>query len=82
MHCHADQRGAGDIEGRPVSLSLSGPSSQVLTWLRKGVEKVVPQPVHSGRPAQSTTAGLEGPAQVLPGPGAEASRVGKGWEEG
>uniref|UniRef100_A0A8C6B3X6 Cyclic nucleotide-binding domain-containing protein n=1 Tax=Monodon monoceros TaxID=40151 RepID=A0A8C6B3X6_MONMO len=31
----------------------SGPSSRVLTWLRKGVEKVVPQPVHSGRPAQS-----------------------------
>nr|XP_030703807.1 cyclic nucleotide-gated cation channel beta-1 [Globicephala melas] len=45
----------------------SGPSSRVLTWLRKGVEKVVPQPVHSGRPAQSTAAGLEGPAQQAGG---------------
>uniref|UniRef100_A0A8C0DWR9 Cyclic nucleotide-gated cation channel beta-1 n=1 Tax=Balaenoptera musculus TaxID=9771 RepID=A0A8C0DWR9_BALMU len=34
----------------------NSPSSQVLTWLRKGVEKVVPQPVHSG---------MEGPAQIL-----------------
>ncbi|XP_032469094.1 cyclic nucleotide-gated cation channel beta-1, partial [Phocoena sinus] len=45
----------------------SGPSSRVLSWLRKGVEKVVPQPVHSGRPAQSTAAGLEGPAQQAGG---------------
>uniref|UniRef100_A0A9L0JYX0 Cyclic nucleotide gated channel subunit beta 1 n=1 Tax=Equus asinus TaxID=9793 RepID=A0A9L0JYX0_EQUAS len=59
-----------------VSLSLGSPSGQVLTWLRKGMEKVVPQPVYSGRPAQNTAAGLEGPAQVLLGPGAEAGRMG------
>uniref|UniRef100_A0A8C4LEE6 Uncharacterized protein n=1 Tax=Equus asinus asinus TaxID=83772 RepID=A0A8C4LEE6_EQUAS len=41
----------------------NSPSGQVLTWLRKGMEKVVPQPVYSGRPAQNTAAGLEGPAQ-------------------
>lgn len=39
------------------------PSAWVLTWLRKGVVKVIPQPVHS--PA----AGLEGPDQVLLGLG-------------
>ncbi|XP_070356527.1 cyclic nucleotide-gated channel beta-1 [Equus asinus] len=42
----------------------NSPSGQVLTWLRKGMEKVVPQPVYSGRPAQNTAAGLEGPAQA------------------
>lgn len=39
------------------------PSAWVLTWLQKGVVKVIPQPVHS--PA----AGLEGPDQVLLGLG-------------
>lgn len=72
----SDQGGAGEIENSPVSLSLGSPSGQVLTWLRKGMEKVVPQPVYSGRPAQNTAAGLEGPAQVLLGPGAEAGRMG------
>ncbi|XP_070307341.1 cyclic nucleotide-gated channel beta-1 [Odocoileus virginianus] len=41
----------------------SGPRGWVLTWLRKGVEKVVPQPVRSSRPAQNTAAGLESPDQ-------------------
>uniref|UniRef100_A0A8D1K7G3 Cyclic nucleotide-binding domain-containing protein n=1 Tax=Sus scrofa TaxID=9823 RepID=A0A8D1K7G3_PIG len=35
---------------------VNSPSGWVLTWLRKGVEKVVPQPVHNG---------VEGPAQIL-----------------
>lgn len=82
MDCHADQGGAGDVEGRLVSLSLSGPRGWVLTWLRKGVEKVVPQPVRSSRPAQNTAAGLESPDQVLLGLGAEVGQVGKGWEGG
>ncbi|CAN0019181.1 unnamed protein product [Rangifer tarandus platyrhynchus] len=42
----------------------SGPRGWVLTWLRKGVEKVVPQPVRSSRPAQNTAAGLESPDQA------------------
>ncbi|XP_065776582.1 cyclic nucleotide-gated channel beta-1 [Muntiacus reevesi] len=41
----------------------SGPRGWVLTWLRKGVEKVVPQPVCSSRSAQNTAAGLESPDQ-------------------
>lgn len=47
---------------------LCSPSGWVLTWLKKGMEKVVPQPVLSG---------LEGPAQVLQGLGAEG-RWGRG----
>ncbi|XP_058383691.1 cyclic nucleotide-gated cation channel beta-1 [Diceros bicornis minor] len=43
---------------------VNSPSGRVLTWLRKGVEKVVPQPVNSGGPAQNTAAGVEGPAQA------------------
>ncbi|KAM7059283.1 cyclic nucleotide-gated channel beta-1 isoform 1-T2 [Molossus nigricans] len=43
---------------------VNSPSAWVLTWLRKGMEKVVPQPVHSGRPAQSTAISLEGPDQA------------------
>uniref|UniRef100_A0A8D0N2C4 Cyclic nucleotide-binding domain-containing protein n=1 Tax=Sus scrofa TaxID=9823 RepID=A0A8D0N2C4_PIG len=35
---------------------VNSPSGWVLTWLRKGVEKVVPQPVHNG---------VQGPAQIL-----------------
>uniref|UniRef100_A0A8C7BK58 Cyclic nucleotide-binding domain-containing protein n=1 Tax=Neovison vison TaxID=452646 RepID=A0A8C7BK58_NEOVI len=49
----------------------SSSSSSVLSWLKKGMEKVVPQPVPSGGPAQSTAAGPESPAQVLLGLGAE-----------
>ncbi|XP_045019343.1 cyclic nucleotide-gated cation channel beta-1 isoform X2 [Bubalus bubalis] len=41
----------------------SGPRGWVLTWLRKGVEKVVPQPAHSSRPSQNIAAGLESPDQ-------------------
>lgn len=55
-------------------LSLHSPSAWVLTWLRKGMEKVVPQPVHSGKPAQSTVVSLENPDQVLLGLGAA-----EGW---
>lgn len=62
MDCPSDQVGAGEVDGGLVSLSLHSPSGWVLTWLRKGVEKVIPQPVHSG---------LEGAAQVLLGLGAE-----------
>uniref|UniRef100_A0A8C9D5X0 Uncharacterized protein n=1 Tax=Panthera leo TaxID=9689 RepID=A0A8C9D5X0_PANLE len=40
------------------------PSGWVLTWLKKGMEKVVPQPVLSSGPAQTTAAGLEGPTQA------------------
>ncbi|XP_070253890.1 cyclic nucleotide-gated channel beta-1 [Myotis yumanensis] len=36
----------------------NSPSAWVLTWLRKGVVKVIPQPVHS------TAAGFEGPGQA------------------
>lgn len=70
-------RGRGP-EGKLGSLSLSTPSGWVLTWLRKGMEKVVPQPVLSSGPAQTTAAGLEGPTQVLVGVGAEVVLVGKG----
>ncbi|XP_039088511.1 cyclic nucleotide-gated cation channel beta-1 [Hyaena hyaena] len=49
----------------------STPSGWVLTWFKKGMEKVVPQPVLSSGPAQTTAAGSEGPAQVLVGVGAE-----------
>ncbi|GAB5582318.1 cyclic nucleotide-gated cation channel beta-1 isoform X1 [Prionailurus iriomotensis] len=42
----------------------STPSGWVLTWLKKGMEKVVPQPVLSSGPAQTTAAGLEGPTQA------------------
>uniref|UniRef100_A0AAA9U2S0 Cyclic nucleotide gated channel subunit beta 1 n=1 Tax=Bos taurus TaxID=9913 RepID=A0AAA9U2S0_BOVIN len=48
----------------------SSPRGWVLTWLRKGVEKVVPQPAHSSRPSQNIAAGLESPDQVLLGLGA------------
>lgn len=47
------------------------------------MEKVVPQPVHSGRPAQSTAVSLEGPDQVLLGLGAAEGWVQQGlWEAG
>ncbi|XP_059238241.1 cyclic nucleotide-gated cation channel beta-1 [Mustela nigripes] len=48
----------------------SSSSSSVLSWLKKGMEKVVPQPVPSGGPAQSAAAGPESPAQA----GAQTSR--------
>lgn len=63
---------AGEAEGGLVPLSLCSPSGWVLNWLKKGVEKVVPQPVRGG---------LEGPAQVLQGLGA-GGRWGKGWRGG
>lgn len=65
-------------EGKLGSLSLSTPSGWVLTWFKKGMEKVVPQPVLSSGPAQTIAAGSEGPAQVLVGVGAEVGLVGKG----
>uniref|UniRef100_A0A673UUQ9 Uncharacterized protein n=1 Tax=Suricata suricatta TaxID=37032 RepID=A0A673UUQ9_SURSU len=65
-------------EGKLGSLSLSTPSGWVLTWLKKGMEKVVPQPVLSNGPDQTPAAGLEGPAQVPVGVGAEVGLVGKG----
>uniref|UniRef100_A0AC11B6R2 Uncharacterized protein n=1 Tax=Ovis aries TaxID=9940 RepID=A0AC11B6R2_SHEEP len=52
----------------------SGPRGWMLTWLRKGVEKVVPQPAHSSRPSQNIAAGLESPDQVLLGLGAPVGR--------
>ncbi|XP_057566813.1 cyclic nucleotide-gated cation channel beta-1 [Hippopotamus amphibius kiboko] len=61
-----------DVPSPPTSLQAqvavvpqanSDPRGWMLTWLRKGMEKVVPQPLHSGRPAQSTMADLEGPVQ-------------------
>ena len=81
MDCHADQGGVGGIEGRPVSLSFSGPRGWVLTWLRKGVEKVVPQPAHSSRPSQNIAAGLESPDQVLLGLGAAVGQGIRGGRE-
>ncbi|KAM9192141.1 cyclic nucleotide-gated channel beta-1 [Dugong dugon] len=43
---------------------VNSPSRWVLTWLRKGMEKVVPQPVYSSRAAQNATTGSEDPAQA------------------
>uniref|UniRef100_A0A8C0WLM4 Cyclic nucleotide-gated cation channel beta-1 n=1 Tax=Castor canadensis TaxID=51338 RepID=A0A8C0WLM4_CASCN len=43
----------------------SSPSDWLLTWLWKGVEKVVPQPTCSSRAVQNTTARVDIPAQVL-----------------
>ncbi|KAM5207077.1 cyclic nucleotide-gated channel beta-1 isoform 5-T9 [Hipposideros larvatus] len=40
---------------------VNSPSGWVLTWLRKGVEKVIPQPVHSGLEGAAQQAG----AQIL-----------------
>lgn len=51
--------------GWTVALSLSSPSDWLLTWLWKGVEKVVPQPTCSSRAVQNTTARVDIPAQVL-----------------
>ncbi|KAI5143253.1 Cyclic Nucleotide-Gated Cation Channel Beta-1 [Manis pentadactyla] len=42
----------------------SSPRGWVLTWLRKRVENVIPQPVYGGGQAPSTAAGLEGLAQA------------------
>ncbi|XP_047383113.1 cyclic nucleotide-gated cation channel beta-1 [Sciurus carolinensis] len=42
---------------------VNSPSGWVLTWLRKGMEKVVPQPACSSR-AAPTAAGTEAPAQA------------------
>ncbi|XP_036202739.1 cyclic nucleotide-gated cation channel beta-1 [Myotis myotis] len=41
-----------------VDPGVNSPSAWVLTWLRKGVVKVIPQPIHS------TAAGFEGPGQA------------------
>ncbi|KAK1330260.1 hypothetical protein QTO34_010448 [Cnephaeus nilssonii] len=41
-----------------VDPGVNSPSAWVLTWLRKGVVKVIPQPVYS------TVAGVEGPDQA------------------
>ncbi|XP_010615538.3 LOW QUALITY PROTEIN: cyclic nucleotide-gated cation channel beta-1 [Fukomys damarensis] len=46
-----------------VASDVNSSSSWVLTWLRKGVEKVVPQPACSGRMAQNGAADPEAPAQ-------------------
>ncbi|XP_073911487.1 cyclic nucleotide-gated channel beta-1 [Castor canadensis] len=49
----------------------SSPSDWLLTWLWKGVEKVVPQPTCSSRAVQNTTARVDIPAQAgeqIPGP--------------
>ncbi|EPQ12252.1 Cyclic nucleotide-gated cation channel beta-1 [Myotis brandtii] len=43
-----------------VDPRVNSPSAWVLTWLRKGVVKVIPQPVHS------IAAGFEGPDQMDP----------------
>ncbi|XP_012585929.1 PREDICTED: cyclic nucleotide-gated cation channel beta-1 [Condylura cristata] len=45
-----------------VGPEANSPGSWVLTWLRKGMEKVVPQPGDSSRPARSAV-GLGTPAQ-------------------
>ncbi|CAK7321967.1 Cyclic nucleotide-gated cation channel beta-1 [Vulpes lagopus] len=47
-----------------VAPEVNSSNDWVLTWLKKSVEKVVPQPVPSSRLAQSTAAGGEGPAQA------------------
>ncbi|VTJ52178.1 Hypothetical predicted protein [Marmota monax] len=54
------------------------PSGWVLTWLRKGMEKVVPQPVCNGRAAH-TAAGTEAPAQVVLGLAVEEGPLGAAW---
>lgn len=58
-----------------VFLSLGSPSSWVLTWFWKGMEKVVPQPVYSSKEGQNLVAGVEDPDQVQ-GP------VTCGWRRG
>ncbi|XP_048647973.1 LOW QUALITY PROTEIN: cyclic nucleotide-gated cation channel beta-1 [Marmota marmota marmota] len=57
---------------------VNSPSGWVLTWLRKGMEKVVPQPVCNGRAAH-TAAGTEAPAQVVLGLAVEEGPLGAAW---
>lgn len=77
VDCHLD--GVGIDTGLVVSLSLGSLSFWVLTWLWKGMEKVVPQPVCSGKGGQNLVAGVEDPDQVQ-GPG--DLRVGEEPAEG
>lgn len=73
MDCRSD--GVGIDTGLVVSLSLGSPSSWVLNWFWKGMEKVVPQPVCSSKGDQNLVARMEDPDQVQ-GP------VTCGWRKG
>ncbi|XP_006863686.1 PREDICTED: cyclic nucleotide-gated cation channel beta-1 [Chrysochloris asiatica] len=46
-----------------VDPEVNSPSGWMLTWLRKGMEKVVPQPIHSGGAARNITPGVKDQAQ-------------------
>lgn len=61
MDCHSDRV---RVESGLMSLSLGRPSSWMLSWFWKGMEKVVPQPVCSSNGGQNLTAGEGGPDQV------------------
>lgn len=60
MDCHSDRVG---VESGLMSLSLGRPSSWMLSWFWKGMEKVVPQPVYSSG-GQNLAGGEGGPDQV------------------
>lgn len=61
MDCHS---GRVKVESALMSLSLGRPSSWMLSWFWKGMEKVVPQPVCSSSGGQNLTAREGGPDQV------------------
>lgn len=73
VDCHSD--GVGIDSGR-VSLSLGSPRAWLLTWFWKHMEKVVPQPVCSGK---NLAAGVGDPDQVQ---GQGDLRVEEGLAEG
>lgn len=78
----AMQAGQLGAEGRWLFCLCPGSSSSwVLTWLRKSVEKVVPQPVCSDRNGQNTATDTGFPAQVLQGLEVKEGLIGGvGWE--
>lgn len=61
MDCHSGRMRA---ESGLMSLSIGRPSSWVLSWFWKGMEKVVPQPVYSSSGGQNLAAREGGPDQV------------------
>ncbi|CAO2610405.1 Cyclic nucleotide-gated cation channel beta-1 [Lemmus lemmus] len=76
MDCHSH---GVEIDSGLVPLSLGSPSSWVLTWFWKGMEKVIPQPVCSSKGDQNLVAGVEDPDQVQ---GQGDLRVEEGSAEG
>jgi hypothetical protein len=60
MDCHSDRVG---VESGLMTLSLGRPSSWMLSWFWRGMQKVVPQPVCSNG-GQNLAAGERDPDQV------------------